>query len=248
MIYKKKLLEFLNETFDLSIKDLSNNGLQIDGKDEIKKIAFAVDSDLKVIRNIEKNKVDFLIVHHGLFWQRYYPIKNELKEKLKILINNNINLFAVHLPLDFHEKLSHSIAIARLISTRFARIGFNNGIAYFRDKRDLDSLLEIIKEKIDDNPRIFFNSKDFSGNVYVCSGRCNFAVDELNEDDLLITGELNYENIIKANENSINLIILGHYNSEKFGLINLMNEIRSRFSKFDLEYLFIENKFNKGIK
>ena len=46
----------------------ARNGLQVSHGRPVKKIGWAVDADLKSIRRAGKEKVDFLVVHHGVFW------------------------------------------------------------------------------------------------------------------------------------------------------------------------------------
>ncbi|HAL18816.1 MAG TPA: Nif3-like dinuclear metal center hexameric protein, partial [Spirochaetaceae bacterium] len=73
---KKSLISFLCDYFNIgNISDSSQNGLQVDcGKDDIGKIAFAVDATLDSINEAAKQKADMLFVHHGLFWSHSLTI------------------------------------------------------------------------------------------------------------------------------------------------------------------------------
>ncbi len=46
----------------------AQNGLQVEGPTEVRRVAVAVDSSEAVIREAASRGVDVLIVHHGLFW------------------------------------------------------------------------------------------------------------------------------------------------------------------------------------
>ena len=46
----------------------ARNGLQVSHGRPVKKIGWAVDVDLESIRRAGRGKVDFLVVHHGIFW------------------------------------------------------------------------------------------------------------------------------------------------------------------------------------
>src|SRR5690606_22399350 len=55
--------------------DYCPNGLQVEGRQEVKKGAFAVSASVHVIEEAVKWGADFLFVHHGIFWQGDpYPI------------------------------------------------------------------------------------------------------------------------------------------------------------------------------
>src|SRR6266545_3288782 len=45
------------------------NGLQIENSGRVTKIGAAVDVSTRVLTQAAKEQVNFLIVHHGLFWQ-----------------------------------------------------------------------------------------------------------------------------------------------------------------------------------
>lgn len=90
------------------------NGIQVSRSDaDIKKIAYAVDSSLDVIETAALQKVDVLFVHHGFFWGAHQPIKETLYKKIKRLIESDIALYALHLPLDAHMELGNNAQIAR---------------------------------------------------------------------------------------------------------------------------------------
>ena len=98
-------------------EDYCPNGLQIEGKDEIKKIVFAVSATKESIDFSVENKADALVVHHGLFWKFHgtKTITGPFSKRVKPLIQNDINLFGYHLPLDGHESLGNAASLAKLL-------------------------------------------------------------------------------------------------------------------------------------
>ena len=54
-------------------QDPSLNGLQVEGKRTVRKVGAAVDAGEAIFRKALEEEVDFLIVHHGLFWGKPCP-------------------------------------------------------------------------------------------------------------------------------------------------------------------------------
>ena len=100
----------LNDYLQISLfQDFCPNGIQVEGKREVKRIATAVTASLKVIQKAAESGFDMLIVHHGLFWQKdSYVIERAKREKLEILLKEGISLLAYHLPLDAHRQIGNN--------------------------------------------------------------------------------------------------------------------------------------------
>ena len=97
------------------IKDYVPNGLQIEGRSEVKKILGGVTASLELIETAIERKVDALLVHHGYFWKSESPVIRGMKyERIKRLIENSINLYAYHLPLDLHPELGNNAQLAKM--------------------------------------------------------------------------------------------------------------------------------------
>ena len=101
MVKRDELVEFLNKTLNIELfSDYGPNGLQIEGKEEVKKIAFAVSATRDSVEKACEQNSDALIVHHGLFWSFHGPrtITDTFARRVKPLIKNDINLVGYHLP------------------------------------------------------------------------------------------------------------------------------------------------------
>src|SRR3990172_7636001 len=110
MITLQDLFQHLEQLFYFpEIADASLNGLQVEGKREINKIAFAVSASVEAIECAVKSRSDALVVHHGIFWQKEpLAVCGVRKTKLALLLKNEISLFAYHLPLDAHRLLGNN--------------------------------------------------------------------------------------------------------------------------------------------
>src|SRR4051794_38924852 len=96
------------------IEDYPNalNGLQIENSGEVTKIGAAVDASTHTIEMAVETGVDFLVVHHGLFWPGLRPVTGSLYRALKVAIGHNLALYSAHLPLDLHPKVGNNALLA----------------------------------------------------------------------------------------------------------------------------------------
>ena len=114
---RTELLHYLKEYLDYeNCEDIAYNGLQIEGKDEINKIALAVDASYPSIQEAVEKGADALIVHHGLFWPKPMPITASTKDKVETALNNNLNLFAFHIPLDKHNEVGNNVQLFKILN------------------------------------------------------------------------------------------------------------------------------------
>ena len=115
---RSELVKYLDEYLDLRAfaGDVSNNGLQIEGRAEVKKVMFAVDGCQQTIDLAVAEHADFLFVHHGLSWggglKRWTGIE---ARRFAALFNNGISLYAAHLPLDAHPVSGNNAVLSDII-------------------------------------------------------------------------------------------------------------------------------------
>ncbi len=88
------------------------NGLQVDNRAPITRIAAAVDCSLRTITGAIEAKANLLVVHHGLFWGGLQPLTGPHLERVRLLLSHDIALYSAHLPLDAHETLGNSHLLA----------------------------------------------------------------------------------------------------------------------------------------
>jgi len=109
-----EIVDYLDEFLDIkNIQDSCKNGLEVEGKEEIKKIGFSVDACLESFQKAVSVKCDLLIVHHGMFWGDIEYVTDITYERVKHLIKNDIALYAAHLPLDIHPEVGNNVQLAR---------------------------------------------------------------------------------------------------------------------------------------
>src|SRR5437868_15363622 len=102
----------------LAIRDVPDyrdavNGLQVEGREEIRRVAVAVDACLATIERAIEGGADLMIVHHGLFWGVKAPVTGAYYKRLSRLIESKVALYSCHLPLDAHPEVGNNHVLAR---------------------------------------------------------------------------------------------------------------------------------------
>jgi dinuclear metal center YbgI/SA1388 family protein len=111
---RDELVAYLDDLLQIeAIEDTSNNGLQVEGTAEVRRLAFAVDASLAAFDGAREAGAQMLVVHHGLFWSKPLMVTGLHRRRLGLLVAADLSLYAAHLPLDFHPELGNNVTLAR---------------------------------------------------------------------------------------------------------------------------------------
>jgi dinuclear metal center YbgI/SA1388 family protein len=239
---RQELVAYLDEWFEsCAMDDASCNGLQVPGSDDAVKMAVAVDASLDTFRATADKGCNFLFVHHGLFWNynRESVMSALQKEKLKILFDNDISLYAMHLPLDAHPETGNNAVICQklgLSDMRPVDIGFAGRIGGISFDALVEKSTQLFGGKL--ISAMQFHHEPVQ-NVMVVSGGGQGSLKYFASAgfDTFITGEMNHYMYHFAKENKINIILGGHYQTETFGVQATAEHLQKRFG---LETVFLD--------
>jgi len=204
----------------------AKNGLQLNHNRIVKKVGWAVDADLESIRKAGKEKVDFLIVHHGLFWG-----SSALDRKIRALRMQKAKrlgmaIYSSHLPLDAHPELGNSIGLLRALGLekwkrkRFGRaMGREIGYRVQGGRMRLRDLVNRMSRVTGRKSVVLGRGPKVCRRIGIVTGGFG-DLDQVVKArlDTLITGEADYPTEVKAKELGINLILGGHRETEVFGV------------------------------
>ena len=242
-----KIVDYLDSYLQIdSIKDSCWNGLQFEGRQKVQKIVFAVDAAKETFESAVKENADLVIVHHGHFWKNQNPsVRNWSKQRLEILYDNDISLYACHLPLDRHKVVGNNAQILKLIgakiSDEFMYVARKNvgWIGKFNNSKDINQIEKILADKLSAECTVLpFGPKRIK-TVAVCSGGAGYSgfYEALEAKvDLLITGDA-VEVYYSAKDSGINIIFAGHHSTETIGL-RALSKVVSK--KIHIETAFID--------
>ncbi len=94
------------------------NGLQVANNGRVTKIGAAVDAGLVPFQRAVAAGVDFLIVHHGMYWDMPRPLTGPVYDRVTTLVRGNCALYSNHLPLDGHPEIGNNAILARQLGLR----------------------------------------------------------------------------------------------------------------------------------
>jgi dinuclear metal center YbgI/SA1388 family protein len=242
----KELMDYLETVFEHSTFDepYAMNGLQVEGRDSIKKIGFSVDATTRTIQKAIDSGCDALISHHGIFWPSIKTISGPNKKRIKLLLDNDISLIGMHLPLDKHPKIGNNVELIKLLGGKIiGEFGSVSYLAEFDTEKTIQEVAKLLDLELDTKSKVF----DFSNNKVKTFGVCaGGGANELYSQfgkkcDLFITGELKYDIIDNAREHNVSLIGSGHHATETVGIKALMKQINK---DLNIEVEFIEDKID----
>jgi len=123
MISHRKLETVLNHLLEPhAIKDYCPNGLQVEGRERIRKVVTGVTASQALIDAAVAADADAILVHHGYFWSgEPAQITGMKQRRIKTLLTHDINLFAYHLPLDVHPEVGNNAQLAKLLDIKVRR-------------------------------------------------------------------------------------------------------------------------------
>jgi len=229
----------------------ARNGLQVSHNKPVKKVGWAVDADIESIRKAGKEKVDFLIVHHGLFWGSSSLDRKIRTDRIRLAKKWGVAIYSSHLPLDAHPELGNSIGLLKALGLdkwrrkRFGRaMGREIGYKVEGGRVQLGALVKkaaLLRsghtERVGSFAGLASRVKVIEGGPKVCRkiGIVTGGFGDLDQVvkaglDTLITGEVDYPTEVKAKELGVNLILGGHRETEKTG-VRLISRKITKFNR-----------------
>ncbi len=236
-----RLVSYLNSRLRCGeFEEPAINGLQVSGRRDVAKIAFAVDGVLATFEQAAAENADMLIVHHGIYWGFQYALRGPDYARVKLLMDHEISLYAAHLPMDAHPELGHNVNLLRQLGVdeeslqpfghyKGQTIGFQARLRQVR-RDDLTARLE----RVLDGPvkLLPFGPEKVRSVACITGAGADFALvreAKIQNIHYYISGESSHPIYHFARENGVNLALGGHYRTEVFGLRAIRAELEREF-------------------
>jgi dinuclear metal center YbgI/SA1388 family protein len=235
----ESLVQYLDEY--LSVEGFpdypaAHNGLQVEGPEEVMRVAVAVDGSEHVIREAASRGADLLIVHHGLLWDDRAKWVGPRFRKIRALIEGRLALYAAHLPLDAHSEVGNCAVLCRALgwspTERFGNhqgqdIGWRCDVDYQRE-----ALVDHVSEVVGGPVRLIPGGPEHVYRVGLVTGGAASLIPEASREglDALITGEGAHHTYHDAMEHGVNALYAGHYATETWGVRALGTHLEERFA------------------
>jgi dinuclear metal center YbgI/SA1388 family protein len=249
----REIVAFLDATLEADrFKDYAPNGLQVEGAMDVDRIVTGVSASAELIARAVEREADLVVVHHGLIWGNGLSrIAGPMRQRLKLLLGNDVSLAAYHLPLDKHARLGNNVGLADALGLAAERAAFGDvrGVAlglagaWAHPLSRAEAIGRIAAGVCNGAlPRFVFpHGAETVRKVGVCSGAASDLLEAAAAHgcDLFVTGELAERAGDLAKELQITLVAAGHYATEVFGPMRLADELRMRFPAVDTQFVAV---------
>lgn len=236
-----------NELNSNAFDDYAPNGLQVEGRPTVQKILAGVTASQALIDAAIDLDVDAILVHHGYFWKNEPEIITGIKRKrLKALLENDINLYAYHLPLDAHPVLGNNAQLGNLLGVHKLGTLLPDNHHSLVLHGDFDraqtalSLMERLESVL--GRKVLHcgdNAPDSIRHIAWCTGGGQDYIQQAAEQGAhaFITGEVSERTIHIAREMGIHFYAAGHHATERYGVKALGEWL---VSNHDIQVTFLD--------
>ena len=226
-------------------RDYCPNGLQVEGRAEVRRIVTGVTASAALIEAAVADKADALIVHHGYFWRgEDLRITGLRRRRIRLLLDHELNLFAYHLPLDAHSDVGNNAALARQLGLkltgRFGELDIGaHGLIQDEGGMTLAAFSRLIEQKLGRPPLAIGDPSLRLRRIAWCTGAAQGMFEHAIAlgVDAYVSGEISEQTVHVARESGVAYIAAGHHATERYGVQALGEHLAQRFG---LQHRFIE--------
>ena len=223
---RQQLREFLDNLLEPEhFQDYCPNGLQVEGKNEIHRLVTGVTASQALVDEAIKRRADAILVHHGYFWRGEHPCLTGMKAtRIRSLLSADINLFAYHLPLDWHPAVGNNATLGVLM-------GVEGGgplnpsdtntpvfIGRFSPEITVQTLAARLSDGLGREPLVIGEGN--LNSIAWCTGAGQGYLDAAADAgaDVFVTGEVSEQSVHTARERGITFMAAGHHATERYGV------------------------------
>ncbi len=217
-------------------RDYCPNGVQVEGRTEVKKIATGVTASQHVLESAISWGADALLVHHGYFWRNEdATITGIKKRRIAHLLQHDVSLLAYHLPLDAHVELGNNAQLAkRLGFVAQGRFGDQDIATHgtLAEPQRLADLARHIGSRLERTPQIIGDDRKYIHRIAWCTGAAQGYFEQAIGlgVDAFLTGEISEQNVHVAQETGVAFIAAGHHATERYGIQALGEHLAAQFN------------------
>lgn len=227
-------------------RDYCPNGLQVEGRDEIRRVVCGVSASQALVDAAAERGADAILVHHGWFWKSEDGrVTGHRRKRLATLLAHDISLFAYHLPLDGHGELGNNAQLAMRMgwttTGRFAEqdIGFIGTLAV---PASADAVAVALAAKLERQPLLVGDGSRRVSRIAWCTGGAQDYFEQAIAAgaELYVSGEISEPTVHLARETGVPYIAAGHHATERYGVMALARHLQEHCG-IDCEYLELDN-------
>jgi dinuclear metal center YbgI/SA1388 family protein len=248
-ISRDALVSHLDEYLDSRGRDYGPNGLQVEGREEIRKVVTGVSACRELFVRAREAGADAVLVHHGLFWEGMPRTLTGFQyRRVAELIQGEMSLIAYHLPLDRHAEVgNNALAGRRFELAGLEPFGLHEGLPIgfkgrFPSPIPAAELVERCRQVYSQEPLAFLSGPDPVRSLGIISGGAQRELYDAIADglDAYITGEVSEWVMNVARETETHYLAAGHYATERLGVRALGEHLAERFG-IEAEFIDVPN-------
>lgn len=248
MVELKQLHNYCNQLLAAdTFRDYCPNGLQVEGRPQIKKIVAGVTASQQFLQQAIARGADAVLVHHGYFWKgENATITGAKKRRLQLLLQQDVNLLAYHLPLDAHAQLGNNITLAQQLGWVVqgnVMQGDAKGLLWQGELPQAQTATQFaqhIQSRLQRAPlHLSSTSQRPIKTLAWCSGAAQGYIEQAAQlgVDAYVSGEVSEQTYHLARELDIHYFAIGHHASESFGVQALAQHLAQQF---DIDWEFVD--------
>jgi dinuclear metal center YbgI/SA1388 family protein len=222
-------------------QDYCPNGLQVEGTEQVNRVISGVTASRALIDEAIKADADMILVHHGYFWRgEDQAIRGMKRERIRLLLEHDINLVAYHLPLDDHPEYGNNRQLADVLGIHNPRpLGGLVWEGELESPLTPDELAHRISDALDRPPLHVGTGPGSISRVGWCTGAAQGFIDKALAAglDAYISGEISEPTTHTARECGIHYYAAGHHATERYGVQALGQALEAEFG---VEHRFID--------
>ncbi|MDB5799127.1 MAG: hypothetical protein JWL63_66 [Rhodocyclales bacterium] len=244
---RQELQTYLDELLECGrVKDYCPNGLQVEGKDEVRRIVCGVTASLALVEQAALLRADAILVHHGWFWRgEDGRVTGFRKARLAALLAHDINLFAYHLPLDLHPELGNNAQLAARLNWKITGRCGEHDLVFIGEPASpttAGALSRALAASLEREPQLIGNPDRDVKRIAWCTGAAQGSFEQaiLAGVDLYVSGEISEPTVHLARESGVAYLAAGHHATERYGIAALGDHLAARFG-LDVQFLNLDN-------
>ena len=223
---RQQLSEFLDNLLEPErFQDYCPNGLQVEGKNEIHRLVTGVTASQALVDEAIKRRADAILVHHGYFWRGEQPCLTGMKaRRIRSLLSADINLFAYHLPLDWHPRVGNNVTLGEIMGVEGCGPlnPADTNTPVFKGRLSPEITVQKLAARLLDGlgrePLVIGEGNVNS--IAWCTGAGQGYLDAAADAgaDVFVTGEVSEQSVHTARERGIAFVAAGHHATERYGV------------------------------
>lgn len=244
---RSRLQSYLDTLLECGrFKDYCPNGLQVEGRAEVRRVLCGVTASLALIERAVEMEADALLVHHGWFWRgEDGRVTGFRKQRMAALLGQDINLFAYHLPLDAHPEFGNNAQLARILGWHAdGRCGEQDLIWLGAPEHvtNAGALARSVAARLGREPMLVGDPARTIRRVAWCTGAAQDAFEQavLAGADLYLSGEISEPTVHLARECGVAYLAAGHHATERYGVKALGEHLATQWG-LEVHFADIEN-------